>query len=168
VLIFDRPAANMSWYFASGWKEAAATHERIRERHGGNPDWTEWLSRHEQAVLGAKLSANPPSAQDIRDIVWWPNPGSMLSPPERRRGVFWRDQGRRDFLAFLNDWYYGRLSGDSHLSYLGLAERGGIFFGDVPEPELPQQEETRELYRSRVVFTSVAIFVAVRGRGEWT
>jgi len=64
------------------------------------------------------------------------------------------DPSRLDYLQFLNDWYYGALSGDSHLSYMGLARRGG-FMWDKADSGM------RKRYREIAVLTAVTLFVAL-------
>jgi hypothetical protein len=164
VFLFDRPAGNMRWYVASGWRDALDRHLRLVARRGDDPAWADWLSGHERFVdvAASEAALSEATRGDPESVIWFPHPGGMLSANPKRAPV-WRSQERRDFLCFMNDWFYGRLSGASHLSYLGLAERGGLFVGDVASHEEDEHELRRkqELQRSHNVFTSLTLLLAL-------
>lgn len=155
VLIFDDPVENTRWYYASGWREASAYHARLENRYGGDPRWQEWLHEHKSVYIdGWEVDAHVSAEEKARPtmIKWWPNPGGMVN-----RTTF-KDPERQAFLRFLNDWYYSTLSGDSHLSLIGLARRGGALsdFG-----ESNNRTEMLHTYRSRLLVDSMALYIAL-------
>ena len=87
-------------------------------------------------------------------MEWWPLPGKLTRP--KRDGTHYvRDSDTRAFLIHLNDWYYGELSGDSHLSYLGMLRRGG------PLVESPSQPAILLKSASTAFLNSVTLYLAL-------
>jgi hypothetical protein len=78
--------------------------------------------------------------------LWFPNPGGMHREAQT--------QLVKDFFRFLDDWHYGRLSQDSHLSYMGLVRRGGVLSDE-------HLGENQERYRSQVSLTALTLYVAL-------
>ncbi len=152
VYLFDNPTENARSYYASGWREAAAYHQRLVLRHGNDLKWKGWLATHKDVYVDGwerDAGITPAEKTHPKTIKWWPNPGKMI------RLV--RDSGRGQFLRFLDEWYYSYLSGDSHLSLPGLARRGGHLSGY--DASAHSQDVLRN-YRSSVAADALALFVA--------
>lgn len=150
VFLFDQPAERTGWFLASGWREAHDTHVALIERHGTDPAWSTWLSEHGAWVDGVAADARvtDEGRDNHREIRWWPNPGGMV-----RREPFINAE-RQSFLGFLNDWYYRRLSGDSHLSYMGLARRGSPLW-EHARPGVLQH------YHGQALTTALTLFLSL-------
>ena len=95
---------------------------------------TESGSRNIALTWTALLIGLPLDERDQPQLVsprYFPTPPQVLS----KRNDYWRDvpDTMLDFLHKLNDLYYMELSSTSHLSEMGLASRGGMLLGDLPE-----------------------------------
>jgi hypothetical protein len=154
VFIFDAPADRAAWFFRSGWREATDLQGRLAARYGTDPAWSERLTRHGQWVNSHEADLGITSAERARPSIatsrwpsgWWPNPGKMRS--------LTTDALRKAFLQFVNDWYYGMLSQDSHLSYMGLARRASVLHAD-------QSDAVVESYRHQAVLSALTLYVAL-------
>lgn len=156
IFVFDRPSENVRWYVASGWRELSEQHALLVEKHGANPEWTEWLNRHAAIVAGWESDANlsPAEKANPKLVKYWPNPGKMVG---RQPDFAIKDPVRLAFGRYLNDWFYKHLSGDSHLSLSGLANRGGLL-ADGGDPG--ERARVLTLYHSHAVFTTMSLYVA--------
>jgi hypothetical protein len=156
LYIFDRPSENARWYVASGWRELSEHHALLVGKHGADPEWAEWLTKHAEMVSGWESDAaiSPTEKADPKRIKYWPNPGRMAQP---QSGLALKDQVRLAFAQYLNDWFYRHLSGASHLSLSGLASRGGLL-ADAGDREERARMMTR--YHSRVILTALSLYVA--------
>jgi hypothetical protein len=157
IYLFDEPAGNTRRFLASGWRELLDIDARLRGRHGQDPEWDAWLGGLAGDI--SRLERHAAITADERKkpklVSWWPNPGKMGSTTSDVRA---KEATRASFLAYLNDWFYKHLSGDSHLSFTGLARRGGRLL----DPEnLERTKASLTLYRSEVVFDSLTIFMAL-------
>jgi hypothetical protein len=128
----------VTWYYKSGWREDYEKLERYMSEYGSAPEWKSWLET-DRATLehGIKVwGITDEEAKNFKKMIdWWPTPARMI-----RHGLKPSDPlpDDRAFLEFLNDWYYRELSQESHLSYPGLAHRGGLLWA------LDRKEERAE------------------------
>ena len=152
IFIVEAPADRATWYYRSGWREAAELQKRLDARYGADPSWTNFLTSHRQWVQSHEpdLAITPQERADPRLATarwrkpgWWPNPGKIQSLSN--------DPANRAFLQFVSDWYYGRLSQDSHLSYMGMVRQAGILQDDQPI----------EAYRNQAVLSAITLYVAL-------
>jgi hypothetical protein len=157
VFLFDKPSSNTRWYYAGGWRESLELQARLVERYGGREEWKSALEDHARTVAGLVEDAKITSAEaaNPKTVRHWPHPGGML-----RGDVVYADQSRRAFLEFLNVWFYGRLSGDSHLSILGLARRGRYFVEFEKEGQQEEQRVSLGRYHGNVILGGVTLYVA--------
>jgi len=156
LYIFDRPADNARWYVASGWRELSERHVLLVQKHGADPDWTEWLKGHAAMVTGWESDAllSPGEKANPKLVKYWPTPGKMVGQnPE----VAMKDPARLAFGRYLNDWFYRHLSGESHLSLSGLASRGGLL---VDGGDRDERARVMTRYHSHVIFTTLSVYVA--------
>jgi len=119
IFVFhDLPLRN-AWYWRSGWRSLWEELQSYTAAHGTDPDFTDFIALQKQWLdstavrygLSAVEIANPRLIKP-----WWPNPGRMLK--DKRTSP-----DRLARMQFLNDWYYGQLSAESHLSLPGLVMR---------------------------------------------
>lgn len=160
VFIFDNPAVNMRWYYASGWLDQYREYKRYLAEYGGKPGWEhlaklpaeiEKTARLAKITSDERSDAEQPKPKLIR---WWPNPGVFGS--DRAPTT---DPKRTEFLLFLNAWFYGRLSGDSHLNFPGLLRRGWFYAEQSDEARDPEQIHYEQ--RSIMAFEALTIQVAL-------
>jgi hypothetical protein len=118
VFALENLPARSTWYFRSGWREIREEHDRTRERYGSDRNWAGWLTGHATMVktLQEQLGISEAEAENPRLIKWWPTPGQMKNDSGT-------SQDRRDYLSYLNDWFYKQLSAESHMTWPGLVMR---------------------------------------------
>jgi len=153
VFLFDSPTQNTRWYHASGWRDIASQQVRLEKTYGEDPAWREWLDDHAKWIEQLKVDVTPVEIQTPARIEWWPNPGKMTKF-RRDKTPYIRDAERRDFLQYLNDWHYGPLSSDSHLSYMGMIRRAGVL------ADGPNRVQLLEQYASNIFLTSLTLNLA--------
>ena len=64
---------------------------------------------------------------------------------------------RRDYLCYLNDWYYGEQSAISHLSLAGALKRTGFFFMEDDD----NRDSVLENFRSYWILMTIIIVLAL-------
>ena len=158
IFMFDDPSRNARWYFAAEWKDVVNRHKRLFERYKNDTNMEEWLKGHERYARLAELDVTEEEKKNPNFIIWWPHPGVMLLMKNSDGSLYLSKGKRRDFISYLNQWYYGPLSGSVHLNGLGLAERGGLL-SDAHSPR--KQEYLLERVRSQYMFTATTINLAI-------
>jgi hypothetical protein len=129
IFMFDDPSVNVRRYYAGAWRDRYEKHQELVVEHGSDLAWRTRLDVEEADIAQIhKLAGITQAEKDAVDqklpqqlIKYWPNPGKF----GRSNQV--RDKKREDFLRHVNDWFYGTLSQDSHLSFTGLERRGGMY-----------------------------------------
>lgn len=114
--------ARTSLYCRGGWRELHEEHERYRRAYGARTEWQEYLS-HQEAVLDGLQSLSGISAAEAlkpSSVPYWPIPSQLLRGNDLSSSL-------REFLQYLNDWFYGDLSKAAHLSWPALTELSGFF-----------------------------------------
>jgi hypothetical protein len=157
LLLLDDLPTRADQYWKAGWREVAEEYQRLEARYKADPEWQEWLVEFKEfidrgvtrGVVTAEEAAATLKKEKKGRPQLWPTPGSM-----KNEGSF--SQERREFVAFLNDWFYKGLSQDSHLSLPGLMRRSA-FSGDDPKPRTAVMEKLR----SDGVFTTVSLVLAM-------
>jgi hypothetical protein len=158
IFMFDKPSINVRWFLVGGWVDQNRAYKRFRQRYGSEPDWRPWFD-----LCAADIKQTEDLLVEITDaerrspdrpvLGYWPNPGRMGG-----RESPMQDAARTRFLEYVNDWFYKRLSGDSHLSLTGLLNRGGYrrpLAAGVDPAELHMQT------KSHFVLTALTIYVAL-------
>jgi hypothetical protein len=136
IFVFEDLQTRCDWYFKAGWRDEKLEFLRYQAEYGSLQDWQSWLASFgahcDAGVRELGISAAEAAAPEV--IESWPNPGRMVSyrvpqgaslPPTRQ------------YLRYLNDWFYRDLSNQSHLGALGLMKRGGFLLHyDRHNPEI--------------------------------
>ncbi|MEK6408364.1 MAG: hypothetical protein AABN34_15505 [Acidobacteriota bacterium] len=164
-LLEDLPSRS-EWFWKTGHREMSEALKRYEKHYGNNPQWRRVIAR-----LGGYVRNPPPflrlTNQEVADpskkIPRWPNPGRMAGYKKNNQSptesIFW--------MAYLNDWYYGSLSGQTHLSAHGLLARGHFLspmetlvrlHGDRAE-ETVRQDLKR--FRDDQIFTAIIMILAL-------
>ena len=162
VLIFDDPRVNARWYFTAGWRDEIEHLQRLSEKHKGDPVWAEYIARYRRERLDHVERDAGVSAEEKKDptkISRWPHPGGILRDQRKNGKARMSSQARRDFLAFVNDWHYGRLSGDSHLSPFGLVRRGWMLTEAHERDD--KWKDLIALYKSQVFINAMMLYMAL-------
>jgi hypothetical protein len=120
-----------------------------------DPAWKTWfeLSQADVEQVAKLANITPAERANPASISYWPNPGKVSG-----RSCQTNDPKRYDFLRFLNEWFYGTLSGDSHLTFPGLVRRGGFYAQLADGVDL---EELHKRARSNFLFEALSIYVAI-------
>lgn len=149
LYILENPTERVNRYIKAGVCRELARHQRLCNRHAGDPRWQEhlvqlkaWIEETERL---APLSESEKSNFERSAKSLWPNPGSLISQCS--------DEAK-SYLMFLKDWYYDELSQDAHLSYMGLVRRGQML--NEVSLGLPQ-----EAYRTSVFYGALALYLAL-------
>ena len=152
VFLFENLPARTQWFYKSGWRELYKELQRYQIAYGSDPRWTEWLAQKSRLVEETKVSwgITPEEELNPTRIKWWPNPGKMKSDPQT-------SQAKRDYLTYLSDWFYGRLSAASHLSWLGVAMHSANVFIEDRE----QRSRILNKFRSDYVMMTITLVLAL-------
>lgn len=151
VFIFEDPATRWEWFARSAWREEHEAFRRLSAKHGSDPAFAVWLSDLANLNGFLKLRAGVTSEEEAdpkKKIRFFPNPGGMA---REAKGA------RRDFLLYLNDWFYRELSAASHLSLAGMAKRAGALLG----PDDAKREAILDKHRSDYAFTTITLLLAL-------
>ncbi len=153
IFLFEDLEARVTWYFKSGWREYAEEHQRLLEAYGADHQWTTFFLEHAAVVDNERIASSvtpQEQANPARLVPWWPIPGQMVS----HNGT---SQARRDYLKYLNDWFYRELSQDSHLSWRGLARR--VAYLALPRDNASWDRVQKQ--KSDTMFTTIILLVAM-------
>lgn len=150
IFLFEDLPRMTDWYYKSGWRELVEEQERHRERYGQEANWSSWLAEKDQVIAATReqWGVTSKEAADLKLIKWWPTPGAMKSSSEI-------SQERKQYLIYLNDWFYRSLSSQSHMSWPGLAYRSAALL-----PKQDQEDRSWRLSKQKSdVFATTAVLV---------
>jgi hypothetical protein len=160
IYIFDSPSTNIRRYYAGGWLDQHTEYKRYFAEYGGKPGWehlADVATEVEKTAQLAKISNDERVDAELpkpKLIKRWPNPGQFGGTQQPTA-----DPKRTKFLLFLKGWFYGRLSGDSHLNFPGLVRRG--WFYAEPEDESRNTEVMHDNQQSLMAYEALSIQVAL-------
>lgn len=147
------------WFHKSGWRESKEQLEREKAAYANLSQWDEYLTGLEKAVLFgmSTVGVTPMEAADLSKITYWPNPGRMI-----RHKVQPVTQAR-DFLQYLNDWYYREASSQAHLSFHGIMKLGQMAirrdYGKAIQEEI--ETDRFESFRAEQVCRTLTMCLAL-------
>jgi len=130
VFILEDLPSRCQWYLKSGWRALAEELQQYRRSYANLPEWQPWLSELENLVkTGIGIyNITPEEQSDPTRIPRWPNPGKMPHYKVSGRKPL---PDSRQFLAYLNDWFYRELSSQAHLSFEGLLKSAAPLFRET-------------------------------------
>jgi len=119
IFLFDDLPNRANWYFKGGWRSIWEEQQLYVATYGSDTRWTDWLAERQRFLdntadrfgLTTAEKANPPTT-----LKYWPIPSGMRRDKQT-------SAARIDLMNYLDDWYYGDLSSESHLSLPGLVMR---------------------------------------------
>lgn len=144
------------WYFKAGWRELKERDDRERRRYSTDKRWEEVLRTNLELLdrLGELAKVTKDEQATPSKIKTFPNPGRMHTKCV--------NGSLKDYLLFLNDWFYRELSQEAHLSATGLITRAFpqvlVHTGAIPDQLL---RERLEQVRSSTIVTTVTLMVAL-------
>lgn len=119
IFLFDDLPGRATWYFKGGWREMWEEQQMLLATYGGDANWKEWLDLRQKIldewVTRLGLSATE-AADPTKHLRYWPTPGRMIRDGNT-------SPQRIALMKYLDEWYYGDLSSESHLSLPGLVMR---------------------------------------------
>jgi hypothetical protein len=158
IFIFEHPAARTEEFRRRAWKEDFERSSRYRKKYGSDPAWKEFLLRLERREQEIRSNLGLTDAE-VKALRRWPTLGAMISKdlanPDRIA-----DDARRNYLSFLNDWFYKDFSSDTHLSPPGFYRRAMIL---LRESRLWSDDERTEIgvLRTKALASSVGLLLAM-------
>jgi hypothetical protein len=170
LFVLEDMQQRMEWFYKSGYREWKEALGRYKRDYGLYPEWQDFINHLKAFVI------NPPgfiglTSAEIADtdkrIEYWPNPGKMPKYIRQKRPA----SATTDHLRFLNDWFYKALSGQSHLSLHGFAERGKFFTKEVMintfgENADAVMEKDLERFRNDQIWLSIILMLALASEME--
>ena len=152
VFLFGKASERTRIYFKSGWRELVEETERMRTAYGADVAWTEFFRQRDEAIAGLKVRAGITAneAANLHAIPRWPTPGRMIRNSDPAID-------RKNYLQYIYDWYYKRLSQQAHLAWIGIAPTPLL----LPALETEQSIRVLEIARTEHVMTSLTLMLAI-------
>ena len=159
LFILEDIPQRVDWYFRSGWRERKETLERYLEKYGEKPEWRDYLREQtdEMERLRQRHKISDEEAGNLKRIPYWPIPGQMISNPAPPGP----EAASRQFMQFLDYWFYRELSQSAHGTWPGMIE---VVQGLVEAEKRKQGEADKTVilrFRSTQVFMSVSIMLSI-------
>jgi hypothetical protein len=152
VFLSEELTERTAWFMRAGWRELHEKLTRMRDQYGADPQWTSYLAEFGAMVTSERQrwGVSDAEAANPRSVIYWPTPAKMISAASLDE--------TKQYLQYLNDWFYRELSQDSHLSWPGLWRRGAYFLFEKPTDN---QRAILNKVRSDVVSTAVILLVGI-------
>ncbi len=130
IFAFEDLPARATWYVKGGWKQMWQEQQLYATNYGSDTRWAEWLSERQDFLdrSAARFGITPAEAGDPTSIPYWPIPSHMRRDKNTAAA-------RINLMTYLDDWYYGGLSSESHLSLPGLVMRSMALMPDQDPDE---------------------------------
>lgn len=153
LFLLDEPSARTPWYYRASWRDDVEENERRRAQYGSDPSWSDFLDKRSAWLASSadELRLSPHERADPTSITRWPIPSRMRKYPSLKPDL-------KQYLVYLDRWFYGSLSSASHLTGPRLIPAMQILLGDLPTGSFAL---TPELYRSEATFTSYSLHLAL-------
>jgi len=153
VFVSEDVINRSQWYHRSGWRELQEEFDRYKSKYAGNSNWTEWLKLFQERLELSKKSwgISEAEANEPKTIKWWPTPPKMLKHS-------YSNSETKQFLEFLNDWFYRELSAASHLTLPGLIKASDQLIKDQSDDK---QRESLLDFKSQCLTTTVTLLLAL-------
>jgi hypothetical protein len=121
IYLFEDIGARTLEFSRRAWKEDNERAARFRRKYGTDPAWSDFFA-HLDELDGRTRASLGISEADARELRRWPTLGAMISTDPRGKDRL-KDDARRLYLTYLNDWFYRDFSSDTHLSPPGFFRR---------------------------------------------
>lgn len=152
IFIRLKPEERIRRYHEAGWRELNDASDRLKSRYGDKEDWKAKIKEQEAHLkylanvwkIPASSVTNPTSLQ------WWPTPGQMLS-----RGKL--SVPDKEFLKFLEDWFYREFSQDAHMSGAGAVR----IFSKLLLGDDQGRDQTLKKLKTANILVATALLLAI-------
>jgi hypothetical protein len=161
VFMLEDVGSRWRWYHESGFREASEELDRYKEQYGGMPEWEPWLQRYAEMLMRGRTQFGITlTASTSKKPKWWPNPGKMPNMASRAE--------TRDFLLYLNDWFYREMSSQTHLSFAGVMKLGGLIVSGNLGGEKREEAESVQFpaFRAHQVTRTVTLLLCLTSEIE--
>jgi hypothetical protein len=159
IFLFEDLPARAEWFIASGYREAAEMLDRARRDYPSSADWQAYVAKSERGLLHLEgLIGKPP--QQLLTTKYWPTPPQMKKQATLRV--------TRDFLNYLEDWFYRELSSVSHLSLPGLISVARPLVLSARRDEREEADRQISIIRGHYAMSTVILTTAVFSEVEMT
>ncbi|MDP3723812.1 MAG: hypothetical protein Q8R91_10015 [Candidatus Omnitrophota bacterium] len=142
------PKRTIRDYRRAGWRELVEPHLRNQEKYGSLPEWNDWFA--ESRKLANSIGETEGlSDEDLKSVRVWPIPSRMAADSKNEL-----PKEIREFLQYLNDWFYRAYSQEAHLTWPGLAQRAFPFVRDLrreSEKERLAKYKSDHIYRAALL-----------------
>jgi len=162
IFAFEDLPTRATWYFKGGWREMWEEQQLYAAKYAGDSKWDEWL-KERQGFLDATADRFGLTAAEIANpepLRYWPIPSRM----RRDTGT---SAARVNLMNYLDDWHYGDLSSESHLSLPGLVMRSGALQTDQNPEELTwrlDKQRSDNMLRATVLTVAFASEIEIECR----
>lgn len=145
------------------WKEDNERGQRYRKRYGNDASWAEFFAHLDRRDAEVR-SALQISDEDAQALRRWPTLGAMISKNVKEKDRL-RDDARRAYLVFLNDWFYKDFSSDTHLSPPGFYRRAELV---LRESRLWNEQErlAQGILRTKALVAAIGLLLAMSAELE--
>jgi hypothetical protein len=147
-----------TWFHKAGWREMKEELKRMTDHRRTDPRWADYMAGLERvaATLRDELEISADDeATTLRNTKRWPLPSQMKNQP--------LSSDRKEFLEYLEDWFYRALSQDVHLSFRGLARSSRYLLLKTRRRNDP--EEMRR-HKSDVLGITITLLLALMSEIE--
>lgn len=152
IFIRLKPEERIRTYHEAGWRELKDASDRLKSRYGDKEDWKAKIKEQEVHLeyLANVWKIPASSVSNPTSLPWWPTPGQMLS-----RGKL--SVADKEFLKFLEDWFYREFSQDAHMSGAGAVR----IFSKLLLGDGQGRDQTLKKLKTANVLVATALLLAI-------
>jgi hypothetical protein len=159
VFLLEDIPARSKWFHESGWKESMLELKREEAAYGSDPAFKSFLASKKERLSQNAKRLHLDTAAAMARKEWWPNPGKIPHYGFKKGEVL---PDHRQFLLYLNDWFYGPISSQSHHGFYGLQQTGMYYLAEeFPKGERQDIERTWPSFRAEQVVRSSVLTLAL-------
>jgi hypothetical protein len=147
-------AEKIVWYCKAGWREMKEEYDRFLLHYGNDLNWKLYVAKYKEVLSETQKIwriTNEEVANIKIKIKYWPIPGQMIRDCVKSEEL-------KDFMQYLQDWFYKQFSQVAHLSWPGLSVMGTYFLEKERDPD--GQAKFIEKMRSDCSFHAVTLIAA--------
>lgn len=134
IFVLEDLPTRCLWYHKAAWREQRLELDRYRAEYGTLPNWQAWLKNLTAlSDFGVHLfHISPGEVANPKSVPSWPNAGAMATYQVSSAAP---KPLNREFMQYLNDWFYADLSQQSHLGGQGMMKRSSPLLHERNSPE---------------------------------
>lgn len=156
VYIMDDFEPRILLYEQIAYRQLREQIDKVRKRHGSNPDWSDWFHDMEETARLMEGQVHLSDEQKLnpsKEISSWPHSHDLATKASRSQ----------DFLKFLDEEIYGEVSIAAHLKPSGLMHVAGLVLSDIAPEHYKKlvEERTIHQYKFRNYFRTVITLLGI-------